>query len=184
MKYLALLLPLLLVGCVQREMLITSTPPDVDVWVNEQWHGKTPFRLPFKHYGTFSVRLEKRGYYPLYIKEPLAAPFYQRIGPDLLAEAAVPATIHDRRELHYVLQPVTQSDEIAEIMDRAETMVAQSSPLLERRRTYDEQRREREVPFLPEKNPSRAEKRGRTAPNETVREAPDRLPDVENVGGN
>lgn len=144
-----------LAGCVRREMVITSEPSGADIWVNEQWHGKTPYRLPFKHYGVFSVRLEKNGYYPMYVKEPLRAPFYQRIGPDLVAEAVVPVTITDNRELHYVMQPISGADEIVDIVDRCEEMVARSEPLLERRRAYDEQRTETDIPFLPEKNPNR-----------------------------
>lgn len=164
---------MLLPGCVQREMVITSEPAGADVWVNEQWHGKTPYRLPFKHYGVFSVRLEKDGYYPMYVKEPLKAPFYQRIGPDLVAEAVVPAMITDNRELHYVMQPIAKADEVVEIIDRCEDMVAHSEPLLERRRAYDEQRTENDLPFLPEKNPNRknAAKKRATLEPPAAREA-------------
>jgi hypothetical protein len=157
---------LIFAGCVKRDMTITSDPPGADVWVNEQWHGKTPYRLPFKHYGVFGIRLEKNGFYPMLVKEPIKAPFYQRVGPDLIAEAVVPTTIHDRRELHYVLQPVNESDEITAIIERSEALVARSEPLLTRRREYDEQRQESNVPFLPEKSPRSA------APTEPRTSAP------------
>ena len=142
-------------GCVNREMVITSDPPGADVWVNEQWHGTTPYRLPFKHYGVFSVRLEKDGYYPMYVKEPVKAPVYQHIGPDLVSET-IPVNIQDNRELHYVLQPIAAADEVVDIIDRCEEMVSRSETLLERRRAYDAQRTENDIPFLPEKK-----KRGR-----------------------
>lgn len=171
-------------GCVRREMVITSEPSEVDVWVNEEWQGKTPYTLPFKHYGVFSVRLEKRGFYPMYIKEPLKAPFYQRIGPDLIAEAVVPVTITDQRELHYVMQPVKSADEVTEVMERCEQMVANTEPMLERRLAYDEQRSETNLPLLPEKNASRRQSptaKRATLSSTTPRTAPDleQLPPLE-----
>ncbi|MBP5234195.1 MAG: PEGA domain-containing protein [Planctomycetes bacterium] len=169
MAWLALVAAFVLPGCVEREMVITSDPPGVDVWVNEQWHGTTPYRLPFKHYGVFSVRLEKDGYYPMYVKEPVKAPVYQRIGPDLVSET-MPVTIHDNRELHYVLQPIASADEVVDIVDRCEEMVARSEPLLERRRAYDAQRTETDIPFLPEKK-KRDRRAGRNRPALTPQEA-------------
>lgn len=142
-------------GCVEREMVITSEPSGVEVWVNEQWHGKTPYTLPFKHYGVFSIRLEKQGYYPVYVKEPVDAPFYQHIGPDLVSEALIPATIKDGRNLHYVLRKVEEPDAIDEVVTRAQDMIQTSDPIIQQRREADALRQPKDVPLLPEKDPKR-----------------------------
>ena len=139
-------------GCVERKLVITSDPEGADVWVNEQWHGKTPYELPFKHYGTFGVRLEKEGYYPVYVSEPVNAQLYQRIGPDLVSEALIPATIRDERYLHYVMRKIEESDDQEGIVSRAEGMFSESDPILERRRRYDLLRQPKSLP-LPEKSP-------------------------------
>ena len=73
--FLLALLPLILGGCVSREMVINSEPQGATVYVNEAAVGKTPLQMPFKHYGTFRVRLEKPGYYPLDVNEPVAVSY-------------------------------------------------------------------------------------------------------------
>jgi len=119
-------------GCVQRELVITSDPPGADVVVNQRHHGKTPYHLPFKHYGTYDIRLTHPGYtdgggnsvryYPLQVAEPVVAPVYQKMGVDFVAEALVPATITDRRELHYTLEPIGTADNMKDILDRADAL--------------------------------------------------------------
>jgi hypothetical protein len=60
---LPLLAAALLVGCsTKRTLTIQSTPPGARVWVNGEARGVTPVAVPFTHYGTFEVRLEKNGY--------------------------------------------------------------------------------------------------------------------------
>lgn len=139
-------------GCVERQMVITSEPSGAEVWVNEQWHGKTPYTLPFKHYGVYSIRMEMPGYYPMYVKEPVKAPVYQHIGPDLVSEALIPATIHDDRSLHYVLRKVEEPDPTEEVVARAKDMIDTSEPVIQRRREYDALRQPKSLP-LPEKDP-------------------------------
>ena len=139
-------------GCVERKMVITSEPSGADVWVNEQWHGKTPFELPFKHYGVFSVRLEAEGYYPMYVKEPVAAPLYEQPGIDLISEAAIPATIEDQRNLHYVMQKIKEPDSVAEVLERADDMISRTDEVITKRRVYDSQRDPVDLPILPEKD--------------------------------
>ena len=147
---------LFLTGCVERKMVITSEPSGADVWVNEQWHGKTPYELPFKHYGVFSVRLEADGYYPMFVKEPVAAPLYQQPGLDLISEAAIPGTIKDNRSLHYVLQKIEGPDEVAEVLERADDMITRTDEIITTRRIYDSQRDPVDLPVLPEKKEGHA----------------------------
>ena len=141
-------------GCVERKMMITSEPSGADVWVNEQWHGKTPYELPFKHYGVFSVRLEAKGYYPMYVKEPVSAPLYEKPGLDLISEAAIPGTIQDNRAMHYVLQKIEAPDEVSAVLDRADAMITRTDEVIADRRLYDAQRVPVDLPILPESEES------------------------------
>ena len=60
---LPLLAAALLAGCsTKRTLTIDSTPPGAAVWVDGERKGTTPVQVPFVHYGTFEVRLEKNGY--------------------------------------------------------------------------------------------------------------------------
>lgn len=53
----------LLAGCsTQRTLVLDSDPPGARVWVNGEDKGVAPVAVPFVHYGTFDVRLEKKGY--------------------------------------------------------------------------------------------------------------------------
>lgn len=145
-------LALTLAGCVERKMVITSEPSGADVWINEQWHGKTPYELSFKHYGVFSVRLEAKGYYPMYVKEPVPAPLYQQPGLDLISEAAIPGTIRDNRSMHYVMQKIEGPDPVEDVLGRADDMITRTDEIIVNRRVYDSQRDPVDLPFLPEKN--------------------------------
>lgn len=141
-------------GCVERKLVITSEPSGAEVRVNNQWRGKTPYELPFKHYGTFGITIEHPGYVPVFVKEPVEAPAYQRIGPDLISEAVIPAKINDVRKLHYVLQKVEGPDDPAGIVTRAEEMIQSSDPILDRQRKADALRQPKEL-FLPVKEPKK-----------------------------
>ncbi len=137
----------LLTGCVERALVITSDPPGADVTVNQQWTGKTPYVLPFKHYGVYDIWIEHPGFeengrmvkfYPLHVGEPVKAPAYQYAGVDFVTEVMLPATLQDVHNLHYVLERVDQADDISDVLARAADLRAAS-------RLRTEMRRERDV---------------------------------------
>lgn len=145
----ALVLSPLLSGCVERALVITSEPSGANVTVNQQWKGKTPYVLPFKHYGVYDIWIEHPGYeedgrmvkfYPLHVGEPVKAPGYQYAGADFVTEVLLPTTLRDQRNLHYVLERVDQSDDVADVLDRAAQMRAASRMRTEMRRQKDIQR--------------------------------------------
>lgn len=137
-------------GCVQREMIITSEPEGAEVVVNQTWRGTTPFTLRFKHYGTYAIRLEKEGYHPVYVKEPVAAPAYQQPGADFVSQVLVPARIEDVRHLHYDLEPVGDPEELEMVLGRSRAMRERAEGIAAARAERDAERESLELP-LPEK---------------------------------
>ena len=107
-------------GCVTRELVITSDPEGATVRINETYEGTTPYTHRFTHYQVFGIRLEKDGYYPLYAKERVEAPFYEKPGVDFVSEALIPKRMHDRREFHYKLEKIDAPDPLDAVIQRAE----------------------------------------------------------------
>jgi len=153
---------LLAAGCVERQMHITSEPEGATVVINQSVRGKTPFTYRFKHYGTYDIRLEAPGYYPLHVAEPITAPIYEQPGVDLISEAIVPARIKDHRRLHYCLSPIGDPDTMDDILGRYEEMKMRSDEIAARRKARDEARQ----PFhLPLKEKEKEEKVDKHSPH-------------------
>ncbi len=73
-------------GCVRRTITITTEPPGTLVWLNDREVGRTPVQVDFKHYGTYDVRLEHRGYEPMMTSGRANPPWWDHVGLDLFAE--------------------------------------------------------------------------------------------------
>ncbi|MCX7934379.1 MAG: PEGA domain-containing protein [Planctomycetota bacterium] len=138
---------LLASGCVERQMHITSEPEGATVVINQSVRGKTPFTYRFKHYGTYDIRLEAPGYYPLQVAEPIAAPLYEQPGLDLVSEAVIPSRIRDYRHLHYRLAPIGDPDAMEDILSRQEEMRNRSDEIAARRKARDEARKPLHLPL-------------------------------------
>jgi hypothetical protein len=93
-------------GCVQRQMTITSQPEGALVYLNGQEAGRTPFQRDFTWYGTYDVRLRLEGHETLQARQKVIAPWWQWPPFDLFAEL-FPLT--DKRSYAYTLQPVADS---------------------------------------------------------------------------
>jgi hypothetical protein len=105
----------LLTGCVERLITVTSEPPGAVVWLNDVEIGRTPVQTEFTFYGTYDVRLRLEGYEPLHTSRHASSPIYDYPGLDLIAEA-IPTTIESRIEWHFELTPLPER---AEGADRA-----------------------------------------------------------------
>lgn len=117
----ALSLPLLCTGCIERYITITSQPDGALVYLNDDEVGRTPLTVPFTFYGTYDVRLEADGYKPLWTKQGAQAPWWDTIGVDLIAEAVPNAESHVKWHFTMELQgPVVESA----LVDRARQMRA------------------------------------------------------------
>ncbi len=77
---------LLLPGCIERTISITSEPSGALVYLNDEEVGRTPLRVPFTFYGVYDVRLERDGFTPLHTQAETKAPWWEAPGPDLVAE--------------------------------------------------------------------------------------------------
>ncbi len=91
-------------GCLERRLFITSDPPGADVWVNDAELGRTPLQADFKFYGEYDVRLRLAGHEPVSTKALARAPWYEWMGPDLIAEAW-PAPVVTEVKWHFTLKP-------------------------------------------------------------------------------
>ncbi len=114
-----------LAGCVRRTITLNSDPAGAIAYLNNEEVGRTPTTVPFTFYGTYDVRLEKDGYQTLETAAKVEAPFWDSIGPDLIAELA-PGTQHVDINLDFQLEPATPPDQVdtAPIIDRAKQLRA------------------------------------------------------------
>ncbi|MBS0195881.1 MAG: PEGA domain-containing protein [Planctomycetes bacterium] len=95
---------LLLGGCLERRVSITSEPPGALVTANDVELGRTPLEADFTYYGTYDVRVEKEGYEPLRTKAKAQSPIYEYPPIDLVA-TAIPANIEKVTTWHFKLEP-------------------------------------------------------------------------------
>ena len=102
----AMILPVLLAigGCVDREMTITSEPSGARVEISGLDVGTTPVRKSFTWYGVYDIVISKEGCETRRIAQNVPMPAHQVPPLDLFAELW-PATIYDRHEFHYKLEP-------------------------------------------------------------------------------
>jgi hypothetical protein len=106
-------------GQVQRTITIESQPAGALVWLNDNEIGRTPVTIPFTWYGTYGVRLEAPGYETLVTEAQVKAPYYEKLGLDLLSESIIPGIKHDDQSFSYVLQKAEEVDKTS-LRERAE----------------------------------------------------------------
>jgi hypothetical protein len=94
-------------GCVERQLSITSTPPGALVTYNDNEIGRTPLEKSFTYYGTFDAQVRLEGYETIKTGTPVIAPWWQWLGPDLIAEL-LPIRLVDRHEVQYTLKPLSK----------------------------------------------------------------------------
>jgi hypothetical protein len=120
----AILIVLMLDGCVQRTMVIHSDPPGAVVFMNDQEIGRTPITRDFTWYGTYDVYVRKDGYQTLHKRTKVIAPWWQWVPFDFLAEFC--GHPRDIQHLFYTLKPAsTQPANPAEMFERADELKSQ-----------------------------------------------------------
>ncbi len=124
------LLALLLAGCVERTLTVTSEPAGALVYVSSVEVGRTPVTLPFTWYGDYEIILRPQaaelqaGYRTLKTHYNVIPPLYDVPPLDLLSELA-PWTYQVRRGVHFTL-PKRVEPLDAELMERAEQLRGQA----------------------------------------------------------
>ena len=112
-------------GCVERTLVINSSPPGALVYLNDQEVGRTPLTRRFLWYGTYDVQVRREGYQTLRTRSPVIAPWWQWVPFDFLAEV-LPARLPDRHVVSYRLTPLSQ------VQVDPEAMVQRGQKLRER----------------------------------------------------
>lgn len=107
LRLMLILMILMLPGCLQRRIRVTSEPPGAIVWVNDTEIGRTPAETTFTFYGDYDVRLELDGFEPVHEMRRAKAPLYEYPGPDLIA-AALPIRFRNVVQWHFVLEPALE----------------------------------------------------------------------------
>ena len=116
----SMFLAMSIIGCVEREMTITSEPAGALVFVSDVEIGRTPVTIPFTWYGDYDIILRHDGYETKKTHAKINPPIYE-IPPLDLFSAIAPWTYHDRRYLHYKMDTlVLPSDE--ELVKQAEAL--------------------------------------------------------------
>ncbi len=109
-----------MVGCVKRQLEVSSEPPGAIVYISDIEVGRTPVVVPFTYYGDRDIILRMDGYETLVTNLKLTTPWYEYPGIDFFSEIA-PWTYDDHRYIHYQLEPkVATSRE--ELIERADEM--------------------------------------------------------------
>jgi hypothetical protein len=112
-------------GCVERRYTIRSDPPGALAIVNGEEIGPTPVSRAFAFYGDRRIRLEREGYAPLDVVEPISAPWYDNLVTEFFTENLIPFTFRDEREYSYKLREV-QPQDTTTVMQNADAMRAQA----------------------------------------------------------
>ncbi len=112
------LLMILIAGCVERTITITTEPKGSLVYLNDKEVGRTPVTVPFQWYGDYDVVIRKDGYETLKTHTKIDPPWYQFIPLDFFSEILWPGVIHDD---HYVDFEMKKSEPVnlAELEQRA-----------------------------------------------------------------
>jgi len=111
---------LLLAGCVERELYITSEPEGAIVHVSGVEVGRTPVTTPFTWYGDYDIVLRLDGYKTMKTSALIHPKWYEVMPLDFFSELA-PWTYYDRRELKYTMEKYVPPGD-ADLIERAEEM--------------------------------------------------------------
>lgn len=96
----------LLNGCVERELIATSSPSGALVTANGHEISRTPMSREFQWYGYYDASVRLDGYETKKVVTPVVAPPWLWFPFDLVTEL-LPITIRDEHRVEYVMEPTT-----------------------------------------------------------------------------
>ena len=97
-------------GCVTRTINIETAPTSAMVYLDDKYMGKSPVSIPFSHYGTRKITIEKRdddGRLVLKRKvsfEKIKTPYYEIFPLGFVYEVILPKKYEDKHNFKYVLE--------------------------------------------------------------------------------
>lgn len=106
-------------SCVERRIAIDSVPRGALVTLDHEPVGRTPVDIPFTHYGTRHLALQKAGYERQAHVVEIRPPLYERFPLDLIFEGFWPWTLHDEHRFMYELTEASPIDQ-GKLMRRAD----------------------------------------------------------------
>jgi hypothetical protein len=99
------LLVVMLAGCVERTMVITTEPFGAVVFDERGIPlSASPADRSFVYYGKYRFTIVKDGYETLVVEEDIKPPWYEWIGIDFISENLIPWTVRDVHRFHYRLK--------------------------------------------------------------------------------
>ena len=105
---LAIACVMLIEGCVTRSITVRSEPPGAGAYLDDERIGETPVTVPFRHYGTRRIRVEKQGFQTESRLVEMNPPWYQVIVLDLICEVLIPYKFHDKRVYSFELRKAVE----------------------------------------------------------------------------
>jgi PEGA domain len=114
----AVLVLLLVGGCVRRTLTIETEPQGAIVVLNDQEIGTSPASIDFTWYGDYDVVLRKPGFQTLHTHTVVRTPWYQMPPIDFFFDVLWPGRIHDHRRAAFTLEPWVAPDP-EEVVKRA-----------------------------------------------------------------
>ncbi len=91
-------------GCVENTLTINTTEPGADVYLNDQYVGRTPLQRDVTWFGKYDVVVRKDGYQTLKTARWYSTPAYL-IPPLDLAAALLPFPVISSKEWTFDLAP-------------------------------------------------------------------------------
>lgn len=120
LRFVAVLVPLLSAGCVDRLLEIRSDPPGADLFIDGERVGVTPHVHKYVWYGTREVTLVMPGYRSERRMVALNAPWWQIFPFDLVTDVLVPVTLTDKLDVHIALRKEAhEAGALDETLERA-----------------------------------------------------------------
>lgn len=101
-------------GCVTRALNVETSPSNASVYIDDKYAGESPVSVPFTHYGTRKITIEKKdedGRLILKRKinyEKIKAPLYEKFPLDFFSEIILPVKLEDIHSFSYQLEDLEE----------------------------------------------------------------------------
>lgn len=101
-------------GCVTRAINIETSPSNASVYIDDKYVGESPVSVPFTHYGTRKITIEKRDdegrliFKKKVSYEKIKPPIYEIFPLDFFSEIVLPLKMEDNHYYNYQLEEMKE----------------------------------------------------------------------------